>query len=726
MADNTKQSQPLSNGNEELDLRKLFGTLVDNIWLIIGVTSIFCVIGVIYVLFATPIYESDALVQVEQPMGDSLLNDISQIIPTSGKPASSTEIELIQSRMVLGKTVNDLELDTVIEQKYFPIFGKGWARLNKVEPSRIALTRLTVPDSLMNETLELKITGSNSYVLTYEGNEILKGIVGIKATSPDGVSLLVSDIDAEEGIVFNVTKQTALSTISKLSDSLTVEDKGKDTGVLSLSILGEDPNKIRSILDSVSNNYLLQNVERKSEEAARSLVFLKDQLPQVRSSLDIAEDKLNKYRQDKDSVDLTLEAKSVLDTIVNVEAQINELTFKEAEISKLYTKEHPAYRTLLEKRQTLLEERDKLNKRVNTMPKTQQEILKLTRDVQAGQEIYMQLLNKQQELSITKASTVGNVRIVDSAATQPGPVSPKKAIIIIIATFLGGALSISIILIRAMLHKGIENPDELENKGISVYASIPLSEWQHKKDKEILSTTGNKKINTRSESLLAVGNPTDLAIEAIRSLRTSLHFAMLEAKNNVLMISGASPNIGKTFTSVNLSAVIAQAGMRVLLIDADMRKGYSHNLLDTNWNNGLSDILSNQIEIETAIRTTSIKGLDFIPRGQVPPNPSELLMNQSLIKLIEWSKNNYDIIIVDTPPILAVTDASIIGHHVGTTLMVVRFGINTVKEIEVSIGRFDKNGINVKGVIINGVEKRASSSYGDYGYYHYEYDSVEK
>jgi tyrosine-protein kinase Etk/Wzc len=470
---------------------------------------------------------------------------------------------------------------------------------------------------------------------------------------------------------------------------------------------------------------LIQNVERKSEEAAKSLAFLKEQLPQVRDSLNTAEDKLNSFRQANDSVDLSLEAKSVLDTIVGVEAQLNELTFKESEISKLYTKEHPAYRALLEKRATLQKEKDKLNQRVSKMPQTQQEILRLTRDVDAGKEIYMQLLNRQQELSITKASTVGNVRIIDTAVTQPKPVKPKKTLIVIIFTLLGGIASVAVVLLKSVLHRGIESPEQLEDQGINVYASIPLSEWQQKKDIEMLMR-GNKKTNTRSKTLLAVGNPADLAIEAVRSLRTSLHFAMLEAKNNVLMVCGASPNIGKTFVSINLAAVIAQAGQRVLVIDADMRKGYSHSLLNTDWHNGLSDILSAQTTMANSVRKTEIENLDFIPRGQIPPNPSELLMGARFNELIDWASKNYDIVMIDTPPILAVTDAAIIGHRAGTSLMIARFASNTVKEIEVSIRRFNQNGIDVKGVILNAVEKRASSYYGDYGYYQYEYRSNDK
>ncbi|HID9896150.1 tyrosine-protein kinase Wzc [Serratia ureilytica] len=723
MTDTTKMKTAVSSSNDEIDLGRLVGNLLDNRWLIIGITTIFAFFGIIYSLFATPEYQSDALVQVEQNAGNSILSNLSEMIPTS-QPASSTEIELIQSRMVIGKTVDDLNLDTVVKEDYFPVFGRGWARLTGKKAGKIELSRFDVPESMLDSPLELKVTGKDSYTISDDTGAIINGRVG-EFLDKNGISLLVSDIDSAIGTEFKLIKKPKLVAINDVLAYLSVEDKGKDTGVLSLSYVGDDPVLVRKVLNSISTNYLLQNVERKSEEAAKSLDFLKEQLPSVRGSLDKAEDKLNQFRQQNDSVDLSLEAKSVLDTIVSVDTQLNELTFKEAEISKLYTKEHPAYRALLEKRATLEKENARLNKRVSTMPKTQQEILRLTRDVDAGKEIYMQLLNKQQELSITKASTVGNVRIVDPAVTQPKPVKPKKAIIIFLAVFLGGVFSIAIVLLKTIFHKGIENPEELEQEGINVYASIPLSEWQQKKDRETFSIA-KRKSNTRSLTLLATGNPTDLAIEAIRSLRTSLHFAMLEAKNNVLMISGASPNIGKTFVSMNLAAVIAQSGARVLVIDADMRKGYSHTLLGTGWQNGLSDILSKQISAAEAVKKTNIEGMDFISRGQIPPNPSELLMRQQFGEFIQWASENYDLVLIDTPPILAVTDAAIIGNIAGTSLMIARFGLNTVKEIDVSIRRFDQNGVDIKGVILNAVEKRASSYYGSYGYYQYEYKSDKK
>ena len=408
----------------------------------------------------------------------------------------------------------------------------------------------------------------------------------------------------------------------------------------------------------------------------------------------------------------------MLDQIVNVDNQLNELTFRESEISQLYTKEHPTYKALMEKRKTLQDEKAKLNKRVSGMPETQQEILRLSRDVESGRAVYMQLLNRQQELSIAKSSAIGNVRIIDTAVAQPKPVKPKKTLVVIFGVFFGAFVSVGLVLLRVFLRRGIESPEQLEELGINVYASIPVSESFSKKNTQ--RGHWKKKNETEYQSFLAVDNPADLAIESIRGLRTSLHFAMMEARNNILMISGASPNAGKTFISTNLAAIISQTGKKVLFIDTDMRKGYTHKLFSVDNDNGLSDVLSGRVEVLQAVKKISTVGFDFISRGMVPPNPAELLMHRRFQDLLSWASQHYDIVVLDTPPILAVTDAAIIGNYVGTTLLVARFEQNTTKEIQVSIKRFEQSGVHVKGCILNGVVKKASSYYG-YGYNHYGY-----
>ncbi|EKL0597828.1 polysaccharide biosynthesis tyrosine autokinase [Escherichia coli] len=706
-----------SKDDEGLDLGRLLGEVIDHRKLIVSVTSLFTLLALLYAIFATPIYQADALIQVEQKQANAILSNLSQMLPNS-QPQSAPEITLLGSRMILGKTVDDLNLQIRAKQDYFPVFGRGLARLLGEKPNNISISRLYIKNSEGDEVPEIKLTvlDERNYKLDV-GDLVLKGKTG-SLLEKDGIALLVDKIEATPGTTFSIKYVSRLKAISDLQEALEVADQGKNTGMLGISLTGDNPVLIEKIVDSISNNYLAQNIARQAAQDAKSLDFLNEQLPQVRSDLDLAEDKLNKYRQQNDSVDLSLEAKSVLDQIVNVDNQLNELTFRESEISQLYTKEHPTYKALLEKRKTLQDEKAKLNKRVANMPGTQQEILRLSRDVESGRAVYMQLLNRQQELSISKSSAIGNVRIIDNAVTEIKPVKPKKILIVLIGIVFGGIVSIGLVLLRVFLRKGIESPEQLEEVGCNVYASIPVAEAYTKITEQ--SKKWSRKENKINQGFLAVDNPADLAIEAIRGLRTSLHFAMMESRNNVLMISGVSQNAGKTFVSSNLSAVIAQTGKKVIFIDTDMRKGYTHKLFNVSNDNGLSDILSGKISIEKSIKKISSAGFDYISRGMAPPNPAELLMHKRFAELINWASENYDIVVLDTPPILAVTDPAVIGHYAGTTLLVARFELNTVKEIEVSIKRFENTGIQVKGCILNGVVKKASSYYG-YGYSHYGY-----
>jgi tyrosine-protein kinase Etk/Wzc len=719
----TTTPQTPTSSPDEIDLGKLLGILLDAKWIIIVTTFIFACAGVVFALMSTPIYKADALIQVEQKSGgmSSLLSEgLGDMF--AQESSATTEIELIKSRMVLGQTVDKLNLTTVAQPKYLPVIGKGWARLSGNQ-ARINVGRLEVPEQfyyLEDKTLTLTLLDTEAATYSLQDaydRVLLEGRVGELAIG-EGYKLFVTSLEGEQGQPFSLGKIARIDAISNLQKSLSISERGKQTGILQLSLEGDHKPQIERVLNDISQNYFLQNVARQSAEAEKSLEFLKGHLPDIKTSLTSAEDTLNRFRQENESVDLGLEAQSTLKVMVELEAQLNELTFKESEISQRFTKDHPAYRSLLEKRETLLSEKQRLNKQIQKLPKTQREVLRMTRDVEVNQQIYVQLLNKVQELSILKAGTVGNVRIVDMAQSYTHPVKPKKPLIVVLATLLGGMLSVAFVLVKAAFHKGIESPDEIEAMGMPVYASIPKSEVQQQLD-------ARKRRKTEVAKLLCESNPADLSIEALRGLRTSLHFAMMEAKNNVVMISGPAPGIGKSFVSTNFAAVAAKTGQKVLLVDADMRKGYLQKNFNLKWDDGLSDLLSGKLTTEEVIKHSNIDNLDVLTRGHVPPNPSELLMHPRFAEFIQWASDNYDLVIADTPPVLAVTDPSIVGAHAGTTLMVARFGQNTLKELEVAQGRFEQSGIDVKGVIFNAIEKKASSSYG-YGYYNYAYVSDKK
>ncbi|APC14820.1 tyrosine-protein kinase [Pseudomonas frederiksbergensis] len=726
--------------NDEIDLLGMFGTLIDHKWLIAAITGAFMVMGAAYAVLATPVFQANALLQVEAKKNDLLgFSDIGSML---GKESpSATEIELIQSRSVIGKTVDTLKLDSVIQPMYFPVIGEFLARRFKNNnPGEIAdawlglssfawggeslkLFKLDLPDSQLGKKLTLTVGEQGHYTLVDEDDKLLAASQAGQLFEQNGVTFEIEELRANPGTRFRIIRHSRLTSILDYQEALDVSERGKESGMIGLALESTDPDQAIKILNEISEIYVRQNVERTSAEAAQSLAFLKEQLPVVKKDLEKAGNALNEYQTRRKSVDITLETKAILDQIVGLDTSISELKLQQAEMDRKFTRQHPAYRALLTQIGELSSKQKSLATKVEGLPSTQQELLSLTRDVEVGTAIYTQLLNKSQELDVLRAGTVGNVRVIDIADVNfLKPVKPKKALIVLVATILGGFLAVALVLVRKALNRGLESPEAIEQLGLPVYASIPYSILQKAEEEKVSRGRGRPGVGS---SLLAISHPTDLAVEALRSLRTSLHFAMHEADNNRLMISGPSPQVGKTFVSVNLAVVIAQTGLRVLLIDVDMRKGYLHKVLGVASDNGLSDILARRCDMATAIHKTEIENFDFVSRGQIPPNPSELLMHANFSALLEQASELYDLVILDTPPLLAVTDAAIVGRLSGTNLIVARYGLNPAKEIELTVRRFSQNGIAIKGAIFNGVEKKTSTKYGysDYGYYHYAYAS---
>lgn len=734
----TTMPRPIYETKEEkdIDLAHLFDTFINNRLLIIAITGFFAALGIAYALLATPVYMASAMIQIEPKNGLPSLSDV--VSATPAVSPAQTEISLLKSRSVVGGAVEGLNLDINIQPHYFPLIGGFMAR--RFEPTeegelgwypagfgsyawggeQLKITQLNVPDKMHSEELTLEAQENNSFILRDpDGEVVVQGPVGEEVVVGD-YTVTVAELVARPGTTFSVTKNRTYATTEDYQNRLAAGERGKQSGIISVTLEDPDPAKAILVLEEVAQRYVDQNVARNAAEATKSLEFLSEQVPQVRKKLDAAQTALNKYQTGNRSVDITAETQSVLERIVDMERQISEQNLKRTEMERRFTRQHPNFQALINQINQLQTQKEELEKQIGTLPSTQQELLRLTRDVEVASETYAMLLNKTQELDIIRAGTVGNVQIIDHAAADiDNPVKPNKPLIVIAAILLGGIIAVAFVYVREALKRGVENPEDIERMGIPVYAAIPFSEKQNLLEKRLANFKRDK---SSASYLLSINDPADLATEAMRSLRTSLHFAMIEAKNNILMITGPSPGVGKSFVTTNLAAVIAQSGKKVLLVDADMRKGYLHKVMRCQGEKGLSDILSGRITLFDAIQKTQLNNLHVIAHGQLPPNPSELLMHENFSRFVKEISGMYDLVIFDTPPILAVTDAALVGGQAGTTLMVTRYGINGVKEIEFAKRRLEQNGLLVKGVIFNAVERKAST-YGEYGYYQYEYQS---
>ncbi|RKG42808.1 MULTISPECIES: polysaccharide biosynthesis tyrosine autokinase [Acinetobacter] len=721
-------SQQNTNTEDTIDLKELFFSLIAQ-WKLIALCVILSLVCALLYLRATPdTYSVDALVQVEENKGASaaLLGDLSSMIDQ--KQPAQAEIEILKSRLVLGSVIQNLNLDIQISgsqdsftDRLFSPHAYQTQYLNKSvifqdDDQAFDVRQFSVPAGYLDKTLILGIK-AGQFTLTDQKTEqlIYTGRLNQnnQFTTSEGLwkVAIYSQDDFKDH--FFIQKQSIPVAVSNILTNYSVAEKGKMTGVLGLNYQGQDKTHITKVLNAILLAYSHQNIERRSAESAQTLKFLDEQLPELKKQLDTAEREFNKFRQQYNTVDVTKESELYLTQSVTLETQKAELEQKVAEAGAKYTNEHPVMQQMTAQLSALNKKIGELESTLKQLPDLQRRYLQLYREVEVKTQLYTSLLNSYQQLRIAKAGEIGNVRIVDTAVEPIAPIAPKKLQILILSIFLGGFLGTLLALLRNMMRTGIKDSSQIENElDLPVYATVPRSPVQESRIKLL-----KKK---KTIPVLAVKNNDDIAIESLRSMRTAIHFAMSSAKNNLIMISGPAPEVGKSFISTNLAAILAQSNKRVLIIDADMRRGYLHKYFNTENTPGLADYLNNQQNLDAIIKPSEISGLSVITRGKSPTNPSELLSSAKFAALLEQLSPLYDHIIIDTPPVLAVTDGIIISQYTGVNLVIVRFAKTQMKELELTMNRFEQVGVKINGVILNDIQ-RGTGGYG-YGYgYNYSY-----
>lgn len=699
---------------EEIDFHEIFASIVQARWWVLGFTLAALIAGFIYTKVATPIYQVSALLQVESNKGSmgAIGAEMSGLFEE--KTQTGTEIELLKSRMVLGKAASELNLDIVTAALYRPIIGKLFAG---TEPRELGITQFTVPDAWQNQALTLTVTGKNSYEINSPAGQIIgSGHVDIPLVDHAvGVGLFVNRLNAPVGQRFSVTKLSELLAISRLAGGLSLAEKGRSTGLIELTYNASDAAFGARVLNQVANNYMRQNVERKSAEAQQTLSFIEQQLPELKKQLEASEVRFNDYRSRIGSVDISAESGILLQQSVGAETGLVALQQKRKELLATFTTEHPAVKTLDAQIASIRSQQNQFAGQIDKLPKTQQELLRLTRDLQVNQELYTGMLNNSQQLKVVRAGTVGNVRVVDYAVKTTQPIAPKKPAIMLVSLLVGLLLGIGFALLRMLLKNGVKEAKQVESRlGIPVLATVPISDEQERLARTLKKSGGVM-------SILAAHSSEDLAVESLRSLRTSLHFTLVDAPNNIIMITGPSPNVGKSFISVNFATVLAAAGQKVLLIDADLRRGYLNEYIGQTRSTGVSEFIAQGLTAEQIIKPSGVTNLDFVTTGDLPPNPAELLLHPRFEAFLKAMSARYDYVIIDSPPVMAVTDAAIVGRHAGATLLVARFAYTPLREIELSVKRLQQAGVAVNGVLLNRVEAGTGYGYG-YGYgYKYAY-----
>ena len=717
-----------TNTEDTIDLKELFFSLIAQ-WKLIALCIILSLICALLYLRVTPdTYSVNALVQVEENKGASaaLLGDLSSMIEQ--KQPAQAEIEILKSRLVLGNAIQHLNLDLkisgtensftnrLLSPHHYETQYQPKSVLFKDDEKVFDIRQFNIPASFRDKKIELSFH-DKQFSLTDEETEqvilIAKTNQANTLHTTDGLWNISIYTQDQLNDVYLIQKQSLPAAVDSILVNYSVAEKGKLTGILGLNYQGTDKTHITQVLNAILMSYSQQNIERRSAETAQTLKFLDEQLPELKQQLDVAEREFNKFRQQYNTVDVTKESELYLTQSVTLETQKAELEQKVAEAGAKYTAEHPVMQQMNAQLGAINKKIAELNGTLKELPDLQRRYLQLYREVEVKQQLYTALLNSYQQLRIAKAGEIGNVRIVDTAVEPIEPIKPKKLLILILSVFLGGFLGTLLALLRNMMRSGIKDSTQIENElDLPVYATVPRSPVQESRINIL-----KKKKNI---PILAVKNSDDIAIESLRSMRTAIHFALSSARNNLITISGPAPEVGKSFISTNLATILAQSDKRVLIIDADLRRGYLHKYFNLDTQPGLTELLNGQQSLDTVIRPTEVPGLSVISRGKSPANPSELLSSNQFKNLLEQMSEKFDHVIIDTPPVLAVTDGIIISQYTGVNLVIARYAKTQMKELELTLNRFEQAGVKVNGFILNDIQ-RSSAGYG-YGYnYAYAY-----
>lgn len=698
---------PPKTEDDEIDFAALAATLWSGKAWIGGASALSMLAAAGYLLATPPVYEADALLQIEAGKSMLALPESMSDLLGNNAPSAMAELEILKSRQVLGRAVAQLNLAWQARPVLTPLVGQAKLRLSGGrDRASILLAYLEVPPEWQDQELRLTRTSETGFDIELVDGTVLKGKVDTLLTDRAvGFALHVRALVGPVGQTYTVTHRSELAAISALEKALTAAERGRQTGIIEVTLRDTDRRAASDQLNAVVRAYVDQNVSQSAAEAQKSLDFVTSQLPVAQETLTDAETKLNDFRARQKSVDLEFETQSLLTETTGIEGQLRELKLKEEELKQKYTPNHPVYRQLLEERAALGQRLGDLQTGITALPETQREIVNLTRNLDVAQQSYLELMNRAQELRVLSASQIGSVRIIDDAATKTRAVAPKSAQILGLSLVLGLVAGAGAVLTRNWLRRGINSVAEIERLGVPVFATINLLPPSGR------DTAARHRVITRDD-------PDHIVSEAFRSLRTSLHFGMLDARTKSIVLTSPAPGAGKSFVAANLAVAAAQAGQRVCLIDADMRRGTQRKYFGFDKKlPGLADYLAEDADLDAVLRDTGVAGLSLILTGAFPPNPSELLMRSRLDDLITSLDVGFDLVIFDSPPALAVTDAVVIGRRVGSVIAVARHDVTPVGELEAVQKTLSHAGVPLKAAILNAYDPRkAKAGTGRYGY----------
>lgn len=744
-------------------------------WFLLSV--IVCIIAAfLYLRYATTEYHIESTILIT---GDSKGSDLSQMgnlfsdleLFKSGKNIDD-EIEVIKGKTLMQRVLHDLNIQISYHKrgniKNTEVYGRSVpvkVLINRIDSSAYNKKIIINPVSATQFTLD-DATGHS----TYQFGRTIKRSYGTFTVYPAMPSdKLIKD---EVMLEFNDMKKLVQSYL----DNLTITPVNKNGNVLKLSLNTNVPLKGIDVLNKLVEYYNLENIENKNETAAKTIAFIDDRLVYLVKELSGVEKDVENYKKKNDVTDISSESQQYMQstgdydkklgdyeiqisilqsienyitsqktqadlvpssltiqdpTLVELINSFNQLQMQRKRLLRSNYETNPVAVSLndqiLTLRNNIIEDIRNIKKGLmiarnslsgknikfeslkKNVPSIERELLEIKRQQNIKENLYQYLLQKREEASLSKAAAVSNLRIIDRADADDIPVKPKRSIILLAALLAGLLIPISVISMLDMLNNKVSSVEDVSKINAPVLG-------------EVIHTISQERFLIRKDSRTVFS-------EMFRLLRSKLYLSAPEQENVVLLITSTMSGEGKTFFSINMGATLALAGKKVIILEFDLRKPRLLTDMGLSAATGITNYLvSGSVSIDDLIRPVpGFDGLYIMGSGEIPPNPSELILNGKIAELFAVLRERFDHILIDSPPVGLIADAYNLSAFADRTLYMIRYNYTLKSQINIIKDIYDKKNLRNLMLILNDGRKKNMQGYGSYGYnYSYGYTMDEQ
>lgn len=772
--------QKKNNSPIQINDFKLIWRIISKNWFIpLFIVPVFYLLGYFYVYKIENVYQAsvELLKSNDTYYEKSLITDNGFYGAGRSYVDNSNEIRIITSFDIMKETIDKLK--NQLQVSYYLVGRVRTTEQFSGTPFNIIINNIN--PNLHEHPIYFKILDFNQYELKYISNG-----AEVKKVGKFNENLIDVDfniiISHDAGFVRNTANQLSKlnyqivihdlnNLVNKFKGALTVENP-EYTNVLLLKMNDIIPQRAILILDTLSRVYINKSVNARFDINERTINYIDKQLSEVSTSLSDIEDTMQYYKQKNSILDLNWEREDFFKKLANFDGDVSKLKLKieaindlekyiiedkdpqflppnvylvdddefmRSSVTELYNDQLELNLLLSSSKEInphVIEIRQKIKKlkqnmlvylnnsrnasfkiienlnkeianyaiEIRGIPQKQREVLNISRKVAVNEDLYNFLLQKKASAKISKATIVPDIRVIDSPRNK-GIISPDRKKIISTYISIGMAISLIIIIIRVLFFTTIETVEELKEKTfLPIIGDLPFQKG--------VSNLG----------FIVEESPTSYIAEAFRTLRTNLQYVILNSNKKTILITSNSPGEGKTFTTINIGAILAKSGKKVVMLELDLHKPRIQKALAMNPDVGISTFMVGQNTLDEIVKPTVVNNLYAILSGPIPPNPSDLVLSEKLKELMEYVKANFDYVLIDTPPAGMLADASYLMQYSDINLFVLNTKFATKQVLNLFHNLVKDNSIKDVYLVLNGVKRKRNNYYTRYGYgYGYGY-----